>query len=129
MLEIPGNLAIMVRWARFVMLTGPREKIADFGHRWYLILNCLRQRYVKYIWLFLVPAVFAAEPVPRLSSINFYGLHRVPESRIQKVLGVREGDPMPPSKGALEDRLEKIPGVVLARLQAVCCEGPRGMLF
>jgi len=92
-------------------------------------LNHLRQRTVKFIWLCLVPAVFAAEPVPRLSSINFYGLHRVSESRIQKVLGVREGDPMPPSKGALEDRLEKIPGVVLARLQAVCCEGQRGILF
>ena len=84
---------------------------------------------MKFIWLCLIPVVFAAEPVPRLSSINFYGLHRVPESRIQKVLGVREGDRMPPSKGELEDRLEKIPGVVLARLQAVCCEGQRGILF
>ena len=39
------------------------------------------------------------------------------------------GDPLPPSKGDLEDRLEKIPGVVLARVEAVCCEGPDGMLF
>jgi len=42
---------------------------------------------------------------------------------------VNAGDPLPPSKGDLEDRLEKIPGVVLARVEAVCCEGPDGMLF
>jgi hypothetical protein len=84
---------------------------------------------VKIFWPFLLAAALAAESIPRVSSINYYGLHRIPENRIQKVLGVSAGDPIPPSKGALEERLEKIPGVLVARVEAVCCEGRQGMLF
>jgi hypothetical protein len=61
--------------------------------------------------------------------VDYYGLRKIPAIRIQKAVGVNAGDPLPPSKGDLEDRLEKIPGVVLARVEAVCCEGPDGMLF
>src|SRR5205807_8507452 len=71
----------------------------------------------------------AADSVPRVSSIDYYGLRKISENRIQKVLGVTSGDAIPPSKEALEERLEKIPGVVLARVEAVCCEGPASMLF
>ena len=70
-----------------------------------------------------------AETVPHVSSVDYYGLRKIPGNRIEKVVGVNAGDPMPPSKGELEDRLEKIPGVVLARVEAVCCEGSAGMLF
>ena len=42
---------------------------------------------------------------------------------------MKAGDPLPPSKGDLEDRLEKISGVVQARVEVVCCDGPDGMLF
>jgi hypothetical protein len=44
------------------------------------------------------------------------------EQRISKPLGLHPGDPLPPSKGDIEDRLEKVPGVVQARLEAVCCQ-------
>jgi len=84
---------------------------------------------VKPFCFFLLSAVLTAESVPRVGSINYYGLRRIPEDRIQKVLGVSAGDPIPPSKGALEERLEKIPGVLVARIEAVCCEGRQGMLF
>src|SRR5260370_19063264 len=40
-----------------------------------------------------------------------------------------EGDPLPPSKGDVEDRLEKIPNVVRAQLEAVCCEEGKAILF
>jgi hypothetical protein len=59
---------------------------------------------------------------PKISHIEFYGLHKVSEQRVRKTLGVQTGDPLPPSKGAIEDRLEKVPDVVLARLEAVCCD-------
>jgi hypothetical protein len=84
---------------------------------------------MKIFAVFLLPVILAAEPAPRLSTIDFYGLHKVSLIRIHKALGVSAGDPFPPSKGAIEERLEKIPGVVLARLEAVCCEGQGGMLF
>jgi hypothetical protein len=81
------------------------------------------------IWFALLPALLAAGPVPRVGSIDYYGLRKVQEARIQKALGVTAGDPIPPSKGDLEDRLEKVPGVVLARVEAVCCDGRESMLF
>jgi len=84
---------------------------------------------VKVIWFLLLPAALAADSVPRVSSVNYYGLRKVSQSRIYKIVGVSAGDPIPPSKGALEERLEKIPGVVAARVEAVCCEGDEGMLF
>jgi len=70
-----------------------------------------------------------AVTVPRIASIDYYGLHKIPETRIQKVLGLKAGDSFPPSKGEIEDRIEDIPGVLTARLEAVCCEQGRGILF
>ena len=53
--------------------------------------------------------------VPRIGAIEYYGIHKLSEQRIAKPLGLQPGDPLPPSKGDIEDRLEKIPGVVQAR--------------
>ncbi|HEX8985460.1 MAG TPA: hypothetical protein VF767_08515, partial [Bryobacteraceae bacterium] len=43
--------------------------------------------------------------------------------------GVSEGDRLPASKADMEERLEQVPGVVLARLEAVCCTGDRAVLY
>jgi hypothetical protein len=84
---------------------------------------------VKAILLLLVPVLLAADSVPHVSSVDYYGLRKVSQSRVYKAVGVSAGDPLPPSKGELEERLEKIPGVVTARVEAVCCDGREGMLF
>lgn len=84
---------------------------------------------MKAYWLLLLPVLLAGDPIPRIGSIDYYGLRKVSESRVQKVLGVKAGDPLPSSKGDLEESLEAIPGVVVARVQAVCCDGGRSMLF
>jgi hypothetical protein len=60
--------------------------------------------------------------VPRIGAIEYYGIHKLGLPRISKTLGLNSGDPLPPSKGDVEDRLEKVPGVVQARLQAICCQ-------
>jgi hypothetical protein len=60
--------------------------------------------------------------VPRIGAIEYYGMHKLSTQRIAKPLGLQPGDPLPPSKADVEDLLEKIPGVVQARLEAVCCE-------
>lgn len=81
-------------------------------------------------FLFLIlPAVLAADSVPRVGSVDYYGLRKLAQNRVYKAVGVSAGDPIPPSKGDLEERLEKIPGVVAARVEAVCCDGAAGMLF
>jgi hypothetical protein len=70
-----------------------------------------------------------AVPIPRIASIDYYGLHKIPADRVQRALGLKAGDSFPPSKGDIEDRLEQIPGVVTARLEAVCCDRGQGILF
>jgi len=84
---------------------------------------------VKFFWLFLLPAALTADSAPRVRTVDYYGLRKIPAIRIQRAAGVKAGDPLPPSKGDLEDRLEKISGVVQARVEVVCCDGPDGMLF
>ena len=71
----------------------------------------------------------AGAQAPRVGDINFYGLRKVAAERILSALELKSGDPLPASKGDLEDRLAKIPGVAMARLEAVCCEGPDVTLF
>jgi hypothetical protein len=66
---------------------------------------------------------------PRVSTIDFYGLRKVSEVKLRQALGAKEGGPLPASKTDTEERLEKVDGVVFARLEAVCCEASGAMLF
>jgi hypothetical protein len=66
---------------------------------------------------------------PRVGILDYYGLRRITPERIQRVLATKEGDPFPHSKGDVEDRLEKIPGVVRSHLEAVCCDDGKAILF
>jgi hypothetical protein len=77
----------------------------------------------------LSTTVLSAQSVPRIAIIDFYGLNKVQESRVRQVLGVREGDPLPPSKGGTEERLDAINGVVESHLEAVCCEAGNAILY
>ena len=73
--------------------------------------------------------VSAGAQVPKIAAVNFYGLHRQTEDKLLKAAGIEVGAPLPGSKGDLEDRLEAAPGVVAARVEAVCCEGAGAILF
>src|SRR4051812_8442665 len=77
----------------------------------------------------LLAASFTAAQAPRTSDINFYGLRKLSPEKVLNTLSLKPGDPLPASKGDLEDRLETIPGVVAARVEAVCCEGAGAVLF
>jgi len=65
----------------------------------------------------------------RIGAIDFYGVHKVPEAKLRKALGGREGDPLPRSKGDAEDRLDQVDGVVESHLEAVCCEDSKAILY
>ena len=82
-------------------------------------------------WLVvLAAAVFpAAAQTPKIGDINLYGLRKLAPEKILSALELKPGDPLPSSKGDLEDRLEMMPGVAAARVEAVCCEGPNATLF
>ncbi len=74
-------------------------------------------------------ACAAAAQAPRISDIDYYGLHKVTAEKIQTVTGLRKGGTLAASKGDIEDQIDKIPGVVLVRVEALCCEGTSVNLF
>lgn len=79
--------------------------------------------------LIVFTATFALAQGPRIGIIDFYGLHKVPESKVRQALGVREGDPLPRSKGDTEERIDGLSGVVESHLEAVCCEAGQMILY
>ncbi len=82
------------------------------------------------ITLFVCLAALAyAQEGPHVGLIDFYGLHKVPEAKVRQALGVREGDPLPRSKGDSEERIDGISGVVESHLEAVCCDAGRMILY
>ncbi|MGA2594923.1 MAG: hypothetical protein ABSH32_33920, partial [Bryobacteraceae bacterium] len=73
-------------------------------------------------------SLLSAQP-PRVGDIEFYGLHKLSEQKLLHTLHLSSGGALPPSKGDLEDELEKIPGVVRAHVEAVCCDDGKTTLF
>jgi hypothetical protein len=71
----------------------------------------------------------AGAQTPRVGDINFYGLRKVAAERILSALELKSGDPLPASKADLEERISKVSGVAMARVEAVCCEGSDATLF
>ncbi|HUE23666.1 MAG TPA: hypothetical protein VMQ86_18395 [Bryobacteraceae bacterium] len=84
---------------------------------------------MKLLCLSLTTAALLSAQAPRVDDIEFYGLHKLPEQKLLHTLHVKPGDPLPPSKGDLEDELEQIQGVVLAHVEAVCCDQGKTSLF
>ena len=79
------------------------------------------------VLILLSAAAFAQ--APQVGDINLYGLRRVQEAKLLQAADLHSGGRLPASKGDLEDRIEQIPGVVLARVEAVCCDGSNTILF
>jgi hypothetical protein len=71
----------------------------------------------------------AAAQAPKIGDINFYGLRKLAPEKVLGTLALKSGDPLPSSKGDLEDSLELMPGVAAARVEAICCDGPNAILF
>ena len=67
--------------------------------------------------------------MPRIGRIEFYGLRKVSETRVHKALGLAEGDALPRSKPAVEERIAEVPGVVRAHLEATCCDDGKVVLY
>ena len=71
----------------------------------------------------------AAAQAPVVGDINLYGVRKVSAERILNTAKIQSGHPLPPSKGDMEDRIAEIPGVLRARIEAVCCDGADAILF
>ena len=66
---------------------------------------------------------------PQIGDINLYGLRKVSAEKVLAAAGLVPGGRLPASKGDAEDAIEKLSGVVLARIDAICCEGAQAELF
>ena len=84
---------------------------------------------VKLICVFLTAGALLSAEAPRVGGIEFYGLHKLSEQKLLRTLHLAPGDPLPPSKGDMEDALEAVTGVVLAHVEAACCEDGKATLF
>jgi hypothetical protein len=67
--------------------------------------------------------------VPSVREINLYGLEKVSPERVLQAAKLQTGQPLPPSKGEMEESIAKLPGVMRARVEAICCEGKYAVLF
>ncbi len=83
----------------------------------------------RFAFAFVWVAAASTAQAPVVGDINFYGLRSLTPQRILQPVHLESGDPLPPSKGDLEDRLAEIPGVVMARVEAICCEESQAILF
>jgi hypothetical protein len=77
----------------------------------------------------LALACAAASAQPRIGIIDFYGERRISTDKISKALGVRAGDPLPPNKVDLEERIEAVGGVARAHVEATCCAEGQAILY
>jgi len=66
---------------------------------------------------------------PRIGRIEFYGLRKIAEARVRRVLGFAEGDALPKSKPEVEERIAGVPGIVAAHLEATCCDDGKVVLY
>jgi hypothetical protein len=73
----------------------------------------------------------AAQPVagPTIGIIDFYGLRKTKPEEVRKLLGAKEGDALPRAKGDVEEKLETLPNVVRARMEAACCDEGKAVLY
>jgi hypothetical protein len=86
-------------------------------------------RCILFLTLWLLPVLNADDLTPRVGAVEIYGARHVSVSKIKAVLGVQEGAPLPASRGQLEDRLDKISGVVASRVEAACCLDNKTILY
>jgi len=84
------------------------------------------------VWLiflaFLLPAPQDRQ-IPPIGIIDFYGLRSVAEQQVREALQIKEGDSLSGEPKEARPRLEALPGVAQARVNLVCCEAGKAILY
>jgi hypothetical protein len=83
-----------------------------------------------FIALLATAALAAQQPsLPRVGIIEIYGNHKVSSEKIRKAIGIEAGATIPASKGDLEEKIEQVPDVIRANVEAICCDQGKAILF
>ena len=84
------------------------------------------------ILLFLVLSAPANGQSPPIGIVDFYGLRTVSENQARTALQIKEGDEVGSLQSVqkeVQSRLEALPNVAQARLNFVCCEQGKNILY
>jgi hypothetical protein len=79
--------------------------------------------------LCLAVVIALQDAPPPIGLVEIYGLRHVAEAPVRQAVGLKAGDAFPESDKEIIARLERVPGVAEARLNAVCCNDGRMVLF
>lgn len=66
---------------------------------------------------------------PKVGFIEIYGAYKTSHDKILKAAGAKEGEPLPRSKGDVEQKIEQIDGILQARMEAYCCSDGKPILY
>jgi hypothetical protein len=80
-------------------------------------------------FLFVLLSGSVEGQVPPIGIIDFYGLRSVSEQQARQALQIKEGDKWPESLAEAQSRLEALPNVQQARLNAACCDAGKTILY
>lgn len=81
------------------------------------------------ILLVAVSGLLRAEDItPRVGFVEIYGAHKVSIQKIKSAIGVNPGDPLPSREG-VEERIDKVSGVLTSRVEATCCDERNMVLY
>ena len=86
---------------------------------------------MRHSWILVFAFCIAATPediTPRVGVIEIYGARRVSLEKIKSAVGAKQGDPLP-SREEVEDRIDKISGIVASRVEAACCDQRQMILY
>ena len=66
---------------------------------------------------------------PPIGLVEVYGLRHVAEAPVRRAVDLHAGDAFPENTTEIVGRIERVPGVAEARLNGVCCNDGRMVLF
>lgn len=66
---------------------------------------------------------------PTVGLVQIYGAYKTSHDKILKASGAREGQPLPKSKGDVEEKIEAVDGILHARIEAYCCSEGKPILY
>lgn len=79
---------------------------------------------------FAAASHLAAQKNAPVGSVDFYGLRQITEAQVRQALQIVEGDTITESTlGSVEKRLRALPGVSDARVEGVCCDDGRLLVY
>jgi len=81
------------------------------------------------IFLLGLCSLSSPKQMPVVGIIDFYGLRSVTENQARAALHLSEGEALPDSFAEAKGRLESLPNVAEARLNAACCEAGKVILY